>query len=91
MNLFVWLNLGARNACPVADRYAATASAAVQAEVDAAYQAICQMWAPNAVVFKNLGQMYVDDPRFTATYDQPRRSGGLPRIATPRRRPRTVW
>jgi DNA-binding transcriptional MerR regulator len=42
----------------------------VQAEVDAAYQAICQMWTPNAVAFKNLGQMYVDDPRFTATYDQ---------------------
>lgn len=45
-------------------------SAAVQAEVDAAYQAICQMWTPNAMGFKNLGQMYVDDPRFTATYDQ---------------------
>ncbi len=44
--------------------------AAVQAEVDAAYQAICQMWTPNAVAFKNLGQMYVDDPRFIATFDQ---------------------
>lgn len=42
----------------------------VQAEVDAAYRAICQMWTPNAVAFKNLGQTYVDDPRFTATYDQ---------------------
>ena len=37
--------------------------AAVQAEVDAAYQAICQMWTPNAAAFKSLGQMYVDDPR----------------------------
>lgn len=43
---------------------------AVQAEVDDAYRAICQMWTPNAEAFKNLGQMYVDDPRFTATYDQ---------------------
>lgn len=44
-------------------------AAAVQAEVDAAYQAVAQMWTPNAEAFKNLGQMYVDDPRFTATYD----------------------
>jgi DNA-binding transcriptional MerR regulator len=43
--------------------------AAVQAEVEAAYQAVAQMWTPNAQAFKNLGQMYVDDPRFTATYD----------------------
>lgn len=43
---------------------------AVQTEVDIAYQAICQMWTPNAAAFKNLGQMYVDDARFTATYDK---------------------
>lgn len=43
---------------------------AVQTEVDAAYQVICQMWTPNAAAFKNLGQMYVDDARFTATYDK---------------------
>lgn len=42
--------------------------AAVQSEVDAAYQAICQMWIPNAEAFKCLGQMYVDHPRFTTTY-----------------------
>lgn len=42
----------------------------VQTEVDAAYQAICQMWTPNAAAFKSLGQMYVDDARFTATYDK---------------------
>ncbi|MDQ2729711.1 MAG: MerR family transcriptional regulator [Actinomycetota bacterium] len=40
---------------------------AVQAEVEAAYQALCQMWTPSAEAFKNLGQMYVDE--FTATYD----------------------
>jgi hypothetical protein len=42
---------------------------AVQAEVDAAYHAVTQMWTPNAEAFKKLGQMYVDDPRFTATYN----------------------
>lgn len=42
---------------------------AVQAEVDTAYHAVGQMWTPNAQAFKSLGQMYVDDPRFTATYD----------------------
>jgi hypothetical protein len=42
---------------------------AVQAKVDAAYQAVAQMWTPNAEAFKNLGQIYVDDPRFTATYN----------------------
>lgn len=44
--------------------------AEVQGEVDAAYQGIRQLWTPNAAAFKNLGQMYVEDPRFTATYDQ---------------------
>lgn len=41
----------------------------VQAEIEAAYLALCQLWTPNALAFKNLGQMYVDDPRFAATYD----------------------
>lgn len=44
--------------------------AAVQREVDAAYQAICQLWTADAQAFKQLGQMYVDDPRFYATYDR---------------------
>jgi hypothetical protein len=30
------------------------------------------MWTPNAAAFRNLGAMYVDDPRFTATYDRVR-------------------
>jgi len=42
---------------------------AVQAEIDAGYQLIRRMWTPSAEAFTNLGQMYVDDPRFTATYD----------------------
>lgn len=41
---------------------------AVQAEVHAAYETLCRMWTPNAEAFTNLGRMYVDDPRFAATY-----------------------
>jgi len=44
--------------------------AAVQAEVDSAYQSVCQMWTPNAAAFKNLGEMYVQDPRLAANYDK---------------------
>lgn len=42
---------------------------AVQVEVDATYRMVAHTWTPNAQAFKNLGQLYVDDPRFTATYD----------------------
>lgn len=45
-------------------------SAAVQAEIDGAYQSVCRFWTPNAAAFKNLGQMYVDDQRFKTTYDR---------------------
>jgi len=48
----------------------AVGDAAVQAEVDSAYQSVCQMWTPNAAAFKNLGEMYVQDPRFAANYDK---------------------
>jgi len=34
------------------------------------YQSVCQMWTPNAPAFKNLGEMYVQDPRFAANYDK---------------------
>jgi MerR family transcriptional regulator, thiopeptide resistance regulator len=44
--------------------------AAVQAEVDSAYQSVCHMWTPNAAAFKNLGEMYVQDPRLAANYDK---------------------
>jgi DNA-binding transcriptional MerR regulator len=43
---------------------------AVQAEVDAHYQGICRMWTPDAAGFKALGQNYVDDAQWRATYDQ---------------------
>ncbi|WP_408667857.1 MerR family transcriptional regulator [Jatrophihabitans sp.] len=42
----------------------------VQAEVDAAYQAVCRFWTPDAAAFTNLGRMYVEDERFKATYDR---------------------
>jgi DNA-binding transcriptional MerR regulator len=45
-------------------------SAAVQAEIDAAYQGVCRFWTPNAAAFKGLGRMYVDDERFKANYDR---------------------
>ncbi|WP_207841082.1 MerR family transcriptional regulator [Williamsia soli] len=42
----------------------------VQVEIDAAYRTISRMWTPDATAFRCLGEMYVDDPRFTATYDK---------------------
>ncbi|MEU8621819.1 MerR family transcriptional regulator [Streptomyces sp. NPDC048623] len=42
---------------------------AVQAEVDAQYQAVCRMWTPDAAAFKALGQTYVDDVQWRAAYD----------------------
>jgi DNA-binding transcriptional MerR regulator len=46
------------------------ADAAVQTEIDAHYQGICRFWTPNAAAYKGLGQTYVDDPQFRATYDK---------------------
>jgi len=40
------------------------------AEVDAHYQGVCRFWTPTATAYKGLGQMYVDDPRFTSAYDK---------------------
>jgi DNA-binding transcriptional MerR regulator len=48
---------------PVADE-------AVQAEVHSYYQGMCRFWTPVAAAWKGLGQMYVDDERFPATYDK---------------------
>jgi DNA-binding transcriptional MerR regulator len=45
-------------------------SPAVQAEIDAAYRAVCRFWTPDATAFKNLGRMYVEDERFKANYDR---------------------
>ncbi len=46
--------------------------ARVQAEIDGLYRGLLPMWTPNRAAFKSLGAMYVDDPRFTATYDRVR-------------------
>jgi len=42
----------------------------VQHEVDDLYRSVSRMWTPNAEAFAGLGRMYVEDPRFTATYDR---------------------
>jgi DNA-binding transcriptional MerR regulator len=42
---------------------------AVQAEIESTYRSICRMWTPDAAAFAGLGRMYVEDERFTATYD----------------------
>ena len=44
--------------------------AAVQAAVDRHYKWVCVSWVPNAEAYRGLGQLYVDDPRFTAFYDK---------------------
>ena len=43
---------------------------AVQAEIHKHYLGICHFWTPNATAYVCLGRMYVDDERFTATYDK---------------------
>ena len=45
-------------------------SPAVQAEVDAAYHAVCRFWTPDAAAFTGLGRLYVEDKRFKANYDR---------------------
>jgi hypothetical protein len=43
---------------------------AVQEETHQTYLGICRFWKPDAAAFRCLGQMYVDDERFTANYDR---------------------
>lgn len=43
---------------------------AVQDEVDRHYRFVARFWTPNAAAYRCLGQMFVDDERFTATYDR---------------------
>ncbi|MFD1722366.1 MerR family transcriptional regulator [Amnibacterium endophyticum] len=49
---------------------AAPSDERVQAEIQAVYDGILPMWTPNAAAFKGLGATYVDDPRFTSTFDR---------------------
>ncbi len=44
--------------------------AAVQSEIDAAYQLISVTWNPDAQMFKQIAQTYLDDPTATASFDQ---------------------
>ncbi|HEX4788578.1 MAG TPA: MerR family transcriptional regulator [Actinospica sp.] len=44
-------------------------AAAVQEEMHEYYVGMCRFWTPDARAFTCLGQMYVDDERFTAHYD----------------------
>jgi hypothetical protein len=46
-----------------------TASPQVQAQISEHYKWVCAFWTPNRDAYIGLGQLYVDDERFTATYD----------------------
>jgi DNA-binding transcriptional MerR regulator len=43
---------------------------AVQDAVHEHYVGLCRWWTPNAEAYVCVGRMYVDDERFTATYDK---------------------
>jgi DNA-binding transcriptional MerR regulator len=42
----------------------------VQAEVDQHYRRVARYWTPTAEGYRNLGQLYVDDDRFRASYER---------------------
>ena len=42
----------------------------VLAEVDQHYRHVARYWAPSAEAYRNLGQLYVDDERFRASYEK---------------------
>jgi MerR family transcriptional regulator, thiopeptide resistance regulator len=46
------------------------AASEVQAEVDQHYRSVAQYWTPTAEGYRGLGQLYVDDERFRARYEQ---------------------
>jgi DNA-binding transcriptional MerR regulator len=48
----------------------AVADPEVQAEVDQHYRSVSRYWSPSAEAYRNLGQLYVDDERFRASYEQ---------------------
>ncbi len=45
-------------------------SESVQKLIAQHYKWICTFWTPNKEAYIALGQMYVDDPRFTEHYDK---------------------
>ena len=52
------------------DAGAAPSDERVQAEVQVVYDGIRPMWTPTAAAFRGLGATYVDDSRFTETFDR---------------------
>jgi DNA-binding transcriptional MerR regulator len=48
----------------------AIAAPAVQEEIDWLHGSVSRMWTPDAAAFTALGEMYVEDERFRATYDR---------------------
>lgn len=46
--------------------------AQVQAAVERHYRWVCLSWTPDADSYVGLGRMYIEDPRFTAFYDNSR-------------------
>jgi MerR family transcriptional regulator, thiopeptide resistance regulator len=46
------------------------AASEVQAEVDQHYRSVAQYWTPTAEGYRGRGQLYVDDERFRARYEQ---------------------
>ena len=46
-----------------------TSSPEVQAQISEHYKWVCAFWTPNRDAYIGLGQLYVDDERFTATYE----------------------
>jgi len=43
--------------------------ARTQALIAEHYRQVCVFWTPDAAAYEALGRMYVEDSRFTATYD----------------------
>ncbi|MEV6279964.1 MerR family transcriptional regulator [Nocardia sp. NPDC051832] len=44
------------------------ADPAVQAEIHTHYEGLCRFWTPSKEAYKGMGQMFVDDDRYKATY-----------------------
>ena len=55
-----------------------------QEAADRHYRWVCLSWTPDRDAYRGLGRMYVEDPRFTAFYDEPKGSP-LPRAPSPDR------
>lgn len=59
----------ARDAAALLASGADPGSPQVQQMVARHYAWVCRSWTPDAQAYRRLGDMYVDDERFRATYD----------------------